>query len=109
MRGDFEKQKRRCLLSSCGKAYVPKSARQKYCCRECYKKAVGSNKGCSEDASLSTLKALIPSQRWEKMSWKELTAELASMHKSYGDVQQMYYNNTLPEDFGLGGVAHDRD
>lgn len=41
-----------------------------------------------------------PYQRWREMSWEELTATLARMHKTYGEVQSMYYNHTLPDDFG---------
>ncbi|MBQ3021928.1 MAG: hypothetical protein IJD91_01195 [Clostridia bacterium] len=43
------------------------------------------------------------SERWKRMSWKEITVECARLHLTYGQAQQMYYNNTLPEDFGLGG------
>ena len=39
-------------------------------------------------------------RRWEKMSWKELSAECARLHLSYGQAQQLYYSGTLPEDFG---------
>jgi hypothetical protein len=41
-----------------------------------------------------------PEERWRDMSWEKLTATLAQMHKTYGEVQSMRYNGMLPEDFG---------
>ena len=46
-------------------------------------------------------KKTTPEQRWREMSNEELSAECARMHKTYGQVQSMYYNGTLPEDFGM--------
>ena len=34
------------------------------------------------------------------MDLKKLSVVLARMHKSYGEVQSMYYNGTLSDDFG---------
>lgn len=107
MRGDFEKRKRMCLF--CGMKFKPQRADQKYCCRECYKRAVQNKDtmGCAESTSPSCVnaerKSLAASERWKRMSWKEITVECARLHLTYGQAQQMYYNNTLPEDFGLGG------
>lgn len=42
-----------------------------------------------------------PEQRWQKMSWEEITAEGLRLHKTYGQLQSMYYNGTLPDDFGI--------
>lgn len=43
---------------------------------------------------------LTPSQRWEHMTWNELTAELARLHLSYGQAQVMKERRELPFDFG---------
>lgn len=40
-------------------------------------------------------------RRWAKMSWMELSKELAYYGLRYTDAQLMAKNNTLPEDFGL--------
>lgn len=46
-------------------------------------------------------KKLSAAERWQSMSLKELSVVLSRMHKSYGEVQSMYYNGTLPDDFGI--------
>ena len=46
-------------------------------------------------------KKVTAAERWQSMSLKELSVVLARMHKSYGEVQTMYYNGTLPDDFGI--------
>ncbi len=45
-------------------------------------------------------KKLSAEERWKSMRLKKLSVVLARMHKTYGEVQSMYYNGTLPDDFG---------
>ena len=52
-------------------------------------------------ARKKALGKMTPRERWESMTLEELSQALLKMHKSYGEVQSMYYNGTLPEDFGL--------
>lgn len=40
--------------------------------------------------------------RWEKMTLSEIEAESLRLHLSYGQLQAMAQNNTLPKDFGKG-------
>ena len=97
----------------CGKEFKPKCSSQKYCSKECnvearhqrYKKSVVV---ATQTPKVEEKPLTAASERWKRMSWKEISAELARLNISYGVAQQMYYNNTLPEDFGLGGVGCDR-
>lgn len=41
-----------------------------------------------------------PEQRWRNMSLEDITAEGLRLHKTYGQLQSMYYNGILPDDFG---------
>jgi hypothetical protein len=43
---------------------------------------------------------LTPSQRWELMTWEEITAECARLHISYGQAQVLKDRRELPFDFG---------
>ena len=44
---------------------------------------------------------MIPEERWEAMSLAQIDAECIRLHTSYGKLQGAYYNNCLPDDFGL--------
>ena len=48
-------------------------------------------------------------RRWEEMSWKELSAECARLHLSYGQAQVMAMNGTLPDGFGKKGNKDERE
>ncbi len=48
-------------------------------------------------------------RRWERMTWKEISAECARLHISYGQAQQLYYSGTLPPDFGKKGNKDERE
>lgn len=48
-----------------------------------------------------TKRELSPEQRWEEMSLYQRSAEGVRIHKTYGQMQTMYYLHTLPADFGL--------
>lgn len=97
VRPDYEPKKRKCL--SCKKEFSPGKKNSKFCSRECYLKwqKEGAKNMTPEEAEW---RALTPEERWKKMTWKDISGECARMHLSYGQVQQMYYNGTLPEDFG---------
>lgn len=43
-----------------------------------------------------------PAERWERMTWLELSAELIRMHITYGQAQTLKEQGRLPDDFGLG-------
>lgn len=45
--------------------------------------------------------ALTPAERWEQMKLKGIEAECLRLGVSYGKLQTMYYNGTLPNDFGI--------
>lgn len=82
-----QKEKRKCLM--CPKEFIPTRANNKFCCRECYLKAVRG--GMAEGT---------PESSFDKMSWEDISRECMRLRISYGKAQQMYYNGTLPEDFG---------
>ena len=42
------------------------------------------------------------SERYRRMSLREVSAECARLHLTYGQVQVMAERGTLPKDFGLG-------
>ncbi len=93
----------------CSKEFKPNCSSQKYCSKECntearhqrYKKSVVV---AAQTPKVEKMKpASDASERWARMNWTELTTECARFHITYGQAQQMFYNGTLPEDFGLGG------
>lgn len=90
----------------CGKWIAVKHKNHKYYDREhrkrhLYRLAVeGSAKEETEEKALST-KRMTPEQRWEAMSLSECGSEALRLRMSYGKLQSMYYNNTLPKDFGI--------
>ncbi len=47
------------------------------------------------------IEELTPEERWEAMSLAQVEAESLRLHMSYGKLQGAYYNNCLPDDFGL--------
>ena len=57
--------------------------------------------GTGEPKPLAEINFNPAALRWKQMSWKELTAECARFHLSYGQSQVMAYNGTLPENWGL--------
>lgn len=108
----------------CGKEFTPRDGRQIYCCTECAtqryrleykslaeerkkknkpkKKEYISKKIEAEEVESNPIAKLSPaSQRWQKMSWADITKELLYYGIKYKDAQLMAESNTLPEDFGL--------
>lgn len=97
----------------CGMMFVPSAYQQKYCGETCAKEAIRSRKYTYpsdeerrkprvEAAKVKKKGASTASERWERMSWKEISAECARLHITYGQAQVMAQKGTLPEDFGLG-------
>ena len=43
-----------------------------------------------------------PEERWEQMTWLELSSELARLHIKYGQAQVLKAEGKLPYDFGKG-------
>lgn len=44
---------------------------------------------------------MTPKERWMAMKLSQVEAEGYRYEMSYGELQQAYYTDTLPEDFGL--------
>lgn len=102
------------VCAHCGNSFESTTAKRKYCCSECAKAAVrernykcgasslpstvseNSGRGCSKEKVNSPT-----SDRWAKMSLREISEECARFHLTYGQAQVMAQNGTLPEDFGL--------
>ena len=110
MKGETKK----CAYYDCGKEFTAGSNNQKYCSLVCgvrartrqeyqYKKPENETvtphvkKTRYTDAEWEQL---TPSQRWERMTWNELTAELARLHLSYGQARVMKERRELPFYFG---------
>ncbi len=98
--------------ASCGKEFTPNSNYAKYCSNECRREGTrrawksgkyqyDKDDGIEKPKKENSAKKSPAQRRWEKMSWKELSAECARLHLSYGQAQVMAMNGTLPEDFGL--------
>ena len=94
----------------CGKEFIPNSSSAKYCSDECRKegkretlrkKVSAHDRNLGAESKKKTEKKSPAQQRWEKMSWKEISVECARFHLTYGQAQVMAMNGTLPEDFGL--------
>lgn len=96
----------------CGMMFIPSAYQQKYCGETCAKEAIRSRKytypsdeerkkPCAKTGKQKKEKPMsAASGRWERMSWKEISAECARLHITYGQAQVMAMNGTLPEDFG---------
>lgn len=109
------KQTKNCVV--CGVEFMPRNVNQKTCASpECtrkhanlreyrYRKPENEKKVNQRKKKKYTAKEwvnLTPSQRWELMTWKELSAELARLHLSYGQAQVLKDRRELPFDFGEG-------
>ena len=102
---------KRCTI--CGKEFEAKVWQQKYCGEEgAHKAAMENQKQARASARISAETkskqeeiTAIPSssKRFAKMSLREISAECARYHISYGKASMMAQNGTLPEDWGLGG------
>ena len=100
---------KKCII--CSKVFMPRSSSQKYCSEECrklvirkttYKYGYKKNEGV-EKTKKKEADNLSPTQeRWAKMSLREISAECARLHLSYGQAQVMAQKGTLPIEFGLG-------
>ena len=90
---------RKCACG-CGKALVNPSNNQKYYNQSHKRRFYYLRNKNITITSAKKKTSRTPEQRWRNMSWEALTAELLKLHKSYGEVQSMYYNGTLPDDFG---------
>jgi len=102
--------------SICGKEFRPIAKRQHTCGSEECKRANSKAKKRYEyyrsegiapvtrtkkkRPTAKEWETLTPSQRWELMTWDELTAELARLHLSYGQAQVLKERRELPFDFG---------
>lgn len=107
----------------CGKEFIPRDERQKYCASECanvhyritHKEEIKKKKkrkprqpyyykktdGIVAAKPKPIEKPSPATQRWAKMSWLDLTKELLYYGLRYPEAQLMAKTNTLPEDFGL--------
>ena len=92
---------RKCACG-CGKIFPLSAHNKKFYNREhleWYKR----NKTRAEPMIRTDIKwqGLSPEERWKAMSLAQIDTESLRMHKSYGELQSMRYNGTLPENFGL--------
>lgn len=105
------KPPKNCVI--CGKEFIPWNKNQVTCgSKECSrqneliwkKKKRGTynpekNEGLTK--KIQPREGYTPADRWKRMSWKEISAECARLHLTYGRAQVMAQNGTLPEDWGL--------
>lgn len=87
----------------CVRKFIPNKPWQKYINhahqvkaerqRRCGKTAKTKEKQWNKMSSL---------HRWEKMTLSEVETEGLRLHLTYGQLQVMAQNNTLPKDFGKG-------
>ena len=113
-----KKEPKKCII--CGKEFIPWNKTQVTCgCKECvkaysliqkkkkrgaYKYAKNGGLTITHPPKRKKHKAwdkCTPEERWERMSWQELTAELARLHIKYGQGQVLKQQGKLPDDFGL--------
>ena len=107
------KQTKNCVV--CGAEFMPRKTNQVTCgkpeCKRTYsrKRVYRYKKPGNEKVVVQKKKKrytakewenLTPSQRWELMTWKELSAELARLHLTYGQAQVLKERRELPFDFG---------
>lgn len=102
-----------CMI--CGNGFFPTRNAQRFCSDECRKKRAKQmyqdvyKKQQQENAAKKKRKkytseewnALTPAERWEQMNLKGISVECVRLGVSYGKLQTMYYNGTLPKDFGI--------
>lgn len=86
----------------CGETFPLSTHNKKFYNRE-HRERYRRNKTRAEPMTSVDVKrqSLSPEERWKAMSLAEIDTEGLRMHKSYGDLQSMRYNGTLPEEFGL--------
>lgn len=106
---------RDCVI--CGVEFIPLQDRQmtcgkKVCSKAYYRRKIpkyqylkpeNEKNGKARKKKRYTVKEweqLTPSQRWELMTWAELSAELARLHLTYGQGQVLKDRRELPFDFG---------
>ena len=95
---------RKCACG-CGKWFEVNAKHQKYYANHrhnYYNNIKNGKEGVIVNKNMYSLLLLTPSQRWEVMTLAQIGAEEKRLHKTYGQIQSMYYNGTLPEDFGIG-------
>ena len=92
----------------CGKKFYTACGSKVYCSEKCREAAEKRRKKEQEDAKkaaaeIKRQKQSPAQRRWERMTLREISAECARLHISYGRAQVMAAQDRLPEDFGLGG------
>lgn len=93
--------------AECGKMFIPGSGSARYCSVEC-QAAVKSRRKYKEDNPSVSCADTSPAmggsssaaRRFYRMSLREVSAECARLHISYGQASLMAQNGTLPEEFG---------
>lgn len=90
----------------CGKTYTPHSGNSRFCSPECAAEKVrrGKVKPKEERGAAPPERNDIPeaSKRFKQMSFRDISAECARLHITYGQASVMAQNGTLPESFGKG-------
>lgn len=96
---------KRCKI--CGEMYTPHSGASHFCSPECAAENNRRTRRKPKAASQGNLPEFEKEtemsetlRRFKKMSLREISAECARLHISYGQAQIMAYNGTLPESFG---------
>ena len=95
------------VCEECGEVFTPANSVQKYCSNQCYLESQYRSKrkprALEEERKPKAPKRKMSpaSKRFAKMSLREISAECARLHISYGKAQVAATNNTLPEDWGL--------
>ena len=105
------------ICEKCGKEFTTTVKQQKYCCEECAKKGMLERQAqrrsvyrqLEEEEKRREQAEKIPQMpspetalgRFLRMSLREVSAECARLHLTYGQVQVMAAEDKLPEDFGL--------
>lgn len=98
---------RKCACG-CGKwvALTNKAGRNKYYNKK-HRQNHSNKKKRGEDAIPEPIPEIIswedmtPYERWEAMNLEQLQTVGFKMGANYGQMQTMYYNRTLPDDFAL--------
>lgn len=103
------------ICEICGKEFNTNRPAQQVCSIECRKKLAKKRwqeavKKQQEETAVKKKpkkytaeewNALTPAERWEQMKLKGISVECVRLGVSYGKLQTMYYNGTLPKDFGI--------
>ena len=89
----------------CGKWFLQKNKNHNWYDNEHrrrYQYAVKTGKIIKQEKEKAkTPEEMTPGERWKAMTLAQAEAECLRYHKSYGKLQAMAENKTLPEDFGL--------